>query len=80
MVHLPSSERVGLPSRASIYVTILYLRTIIGVVSSLPALETGNMAQILLGGCCRVGTALTVVSSIPISILGPLGLCELPPL
>ena len=69
MVHLTSGERVGLLSRASIVVIILCLRTIIGVVSSLPALETSNVTQILLGGCRGVGTALATVSSIPISIL-----------
>ena len=37
--------------------------------SSLPALETSNVTQILLGGCSGVGTALTVVSSTPITIL-----------
>ena len=69
MVHLPSGERVWLLSRASISVTILYLTTIIGVVSSLPALVTGDMAQVLLSGCCWVGTVLVAASSIPISIL-----------
>ena len=69
MIHLPSGERIGLLSRASISISILYLKTIIGVVSSLPALETSNVTQILLGGCCWVGTALTVAPSIPISIL-----------
>ena len=38
--------------------------------SILPALETGNVTQVFLGGCRWVGTALTVASSIPISILG----------
>ena len=39
--------------------------------SSLPALETSNVTQVLLGGCRGVGTALTAVTSIPISILRP---------
>ena len=69
MIHLPSGERVGFLSRASIAIAILYLRTIIGIVSSLPTLETGNVTQTLLGGGCWVGTALTVVSSTPITIL-----------
>ena len=37
--------------------------------SSLPALVTGDMTQVLLSGCCWVGMVLVVVSSIPISIL-----------
>ena len=37
--------------------------------SSFPALETSNVTQILLGGCSRVGTVLTGVSSLPITIL-----------
>ena len=69
MVHLSSGERVGLLPRASISIAILQLRTIIGVVSSLPALVTGDMTQVLLSGRCWVGTVLVVVSSIPISIL-----------
>ena len=39
------------------------------VAPDLPALETGNVTQILLGGCRGVGTALTIASSIPITIL-----------
>ena len=69
MVHLTSGERVGLLSRASIAISILCFRTFSGVMSGLPALETSNVNQILLGGCRGVGTALTVASSIPITIL-----------
>ena len=70
MVHLSPVERVGLLPRASIAITILCFRTLIGIVSSLPALVTGDMTQILLSGCCWVGTVLVAACSIPISILG----------
>ena len=69
MVHLTSGERVGLISRTSIAIPIICCRTFSGVVSGLPALEIGNVTQIFLGGCRGVGTALTVDSSIPITIL-----------
>ena len=69
MVHLSPVERVGLLPRASISIDILQLRTIIGVVSSLPALVTGDMAQVLLSGCGWVGMVLAVASSISIPIL-----------
>ena len=69
MVHLTFGEGVGILPSASIAITILCFRALSGVVSSLPALETSNVTQILLGGCSGVGTVLTVVSSIPISIL-----------
>ena len=69
MVHLTSGERVGLLSRTSGAISIHCFRTFSGVVSRLPALETSNVTQILLGGCRGVGTTLTVASSIPITIL-----------
>ena len=69
MVHLTSGERLGLLSRASITISILCLRTFGGVVSGLPALEIGNVTQVFLGGCRGVGTALTIASSILITIL-----------
>ena len=68
MVHLTSGERVGLLSRTSIAISILYFRAFSGVVYGLPALETSNVTQILLGGCRGVGTVLAVASSIPITI------------
>ena len=43
MVHLSLVERVGLLSRASIAISILEFRALIGIVSSLPALETSNV-------------------------------------
>ena len=70
MVHLTSGEGIGLLPRASIPIAILQLRTIVGVMPSLPALVTGDMTQILLSGCCWVGTVLVAACSIPISILG----------
>ena len=69
MVHLTSGEGVGLLSRTSVAISILCFRTFSGVMSGLPALETSNVTQILLGGCRGVGTVLTVASSIPIAIL-----------
>ena len=69
MVHLTSGEEVGLLSRTSVAISILCFRTFSGVVSGLPALETSNVTQILLGGCRGVGTVLTIASSIPIAIL-----------
>ena len=69
MVHLSFVERVRLLPRASIAISILCFRKLIDIVSSLPALETSNVTQILLGGCRGVGTALTVASSIPFTIL-----------
>ena len=70
MVHLSSSEGVGLLYSTSIAISILGFRTFSAVMSGLPALETSNVTQILLGGCRRVGTVLTIASSIPIAILG----------
>ena len=69
VVHLTSSEGVGLLSRTSIAISILCFRTFNGVVSGLLALETTNVTQILLGGCRGVGTILIVASSIPIAFL-----------
>ena len=69
VIHLTFGEGVGLLGRTSIAISILCLRTFSGVVSGLPALETSNVTQILLCGCPGVGTALTVASSIPITIL-----------
>ena len=70
MVHLTSGEGIGLLPRASIAVAILQLRTIVGIVPSLPALETGNVTLILLGGCGWVRAVLIAACSIPVSILG----------
>ena len=68
MVHLSSVERVCLLPRDPIAISILRFRTFSGIMSGLPALETGNVTQIPLGWCCGVGTVLTVTSSIPIAI------------
>ena len=68
MVHLTFGEGVGILCRTSIAISILCFRTFSGIMSGLPALETSNVTHIL-GGCCRVGTVLTVASSIPIAIL-----------
>ena len=63
-------ERVGLLPSASIAISILQFQTIIGVVPSLPALETGNVTLILLGGCGWVRAVLIAACSVPVSILG----------
>ena len=60
--------------RASIAISILGFRTFIGIMSSLLAFVTGDVAQIPLGWCWWVGAVLSVASSIP-----TLWLCELPP-
>ena len=70
MVHLASGEGVGLlASGAFVAVPVLHLWALGGVVSCLLALETGDVAQILLRPCSGVGTILISVSSIPIAIL-----------
>ena len=43
VVHLSPIERVGLLPSASIAIAVLQFRTIVGVVPSLPALETSNV-------------------------------------
>ena len=63
-------ERIGLLPSASIAIAVLQFRTIVGVVPSLPALETGNVTLILLGGCGWVRAVLIAACSIPVSILG----------
>ena len=68
--HLSPLERVGLLPRASIAISILWFGTLIGIVSSLPALETSNVTLILLRGCGWVRAVLVAACSIPISILG----------
>ena len=70
MVHLSFCEGVGLLGRTFIAISILRFRTFSGIMSSLLALETSNVAQIPLGWCCGVGMVLTAASSIPIAILG----------
>ena len=70
VVHPTVSEGVGLLGRTSISISILRFRTFSSIMSSLVALETGNVAHIPLGWCCRVGTVLAAASSIPIVILG----------
>ena len=80
MVHLTFGERVGLLGRTPIAISILCFRTLIGIVSSLPALETCNVTLVLLGGCGWVRAVLATACSIPISILGAANVCELPPL
>ena len=62
-------ERVGLLPGASISISVLQFRAVTGVVPSLPALETGNVTLILLGGCGWVRVVLIAACSIPISIL-----------
>ena len=65
VVHMASVERVGLlASRTSIAIPILRLRTICGIVPWVLALETGDVAQILLHWCSRVGTVLIAIPSI----------------
>ena len=68
MVHFSPVERVGLLPSASIAITVLQFRTIVGVVPSLPALETSNVTLILLGGCGWVRAVLIAACSIPIPI------------
>ena len=70
MVHLSFVEWVGLLPGASIAVPILSFWAVIGIMSILPALVTGDVAEILLGGCGRGRTILIIVFSIPIPILG----------
>src|SRR3989337_3088557 len=70
VVHLSPVERVWLFPRASIAISILRFRTLIGIVSSLPALETSNVTLILLDGCGWVRAVLIAACSIPVSILG----------
>ena len=70
VVHLTFGEGVGLLCRTSIAISILCFRTFSGIMSGLLALEIGNVAQIPLGWCCRVGTVLAAASSISIAILG----------
>ena len=72
-------ERVRLLPRASIAISILGFRTFIGIMSSLLALKESDLAQVPLGWGRWVGAVLSVASSIPITILEPLWLCELPP-
>ena len=48
MVHLNFGEGVGLLGRTSIAISILSFRTFCGIMSSLLALETDNVAQIPL--------------------------------
>ena len=69
VVHLSPVERVGLLPSASIAISVLQFRTIIGIVPSLPALETGNVTLILLGGCGWIRAVLIAACSIPIPIL-----------
>src|SRR6187399_2516269 len=69
VVHLSFVERVGLLPGTSIVVPILSFRALCGIVSILPALETGSVAQIPLGGCGWSGAVLIIICSIPIPIL-----------
>ena len=78
MIRLTSSERIGLPSRASITIHIVRFGTFGGVVSGFPALEVGNVTQIFVCGCCGVGMILIVVSSIPIAISMTTMVCPFP--
>ena len=73
-------ERVRLLPRASISITILGFGTFIGIMSSLLALVASDVAQILLGWSCWVGTVLSVVSSVTIPILGATMVVRTPPL
>ena len=59
VIHLTSGERVGLLSKAFIAIPVLGLRAISGIVSGFPALETRNVTQIFLCGCCGAGTILS---------------------
>ena len=68
VVHLSPVERVGLLSSASITVAVLQFRTIVGVVPSLPTLETSNVTLILLVGCGWVRAVLIATCSVPIPI------------
>ena len=51
VVHLTFREWVGLLGRTSIAISILCFRTFNGIMFSLLALETCNVAQIPLGWC-----------------------------
>ena len=68
MVHLSFVEWIGLLPSAPIAISILRFRALRGIVSSLPALETSNVTQVLLGVCCWVRAVLIAAFSIPISI------------
>ena len=61
VVHLTFGEVVGLLGRTSIAISILCFRTFSGIMSSLLALETGDMTQILLS---RSRTVLVAIASI----------------
>ena len=64
---MPLSERIGLlASRIPIF--ILRLRTLIGVVTCLLALEAGDVTQIFLHWCRRVEMLLIAIPSIAIAI------------
>ena len=68
---MPLSEKIGLlASRIpiAISISIMCLRTLIGVVTCLLALEAGDVTQILLHRCGRVEMLLIAISSIAIAI------------
>src|SRR3954471_3649217 len=68
VVHLSFVEWIILLLSAPITISILRFRAVCGIVSSLPALETSNLAQVSLGGCGWIGAVLIVAFSIPIPI------------
>ena len=75
MIHMPLSERIRLlASRIpiAISISILRLRTLIGVVPCLLAFEASDVTQIFLHWCRRVEMLLVAIPSIAIAIAIPL--------
>ena len=71
MIHMPLSERIRLlASRIpiAISISILRLRTLIGVVPCLLAFEASDVTQIFLHWCRRVEMLLVAIPSIAIAI------------
>src|ERR1041384_4358077 len=70
MVHLSLSKRVRLLiSRTPIAIAILQLRTFIGIMPFVVALEAGDVTQVPLHWCNRIGTLLISISSIAIPLV-----------
>src|SRR3954463_11472279 len=71
MIHMPLSERIRLlASRIpiAISISILCLRTLIGVVPCLLAFEASDVTQIFLHWCRRVEMLLIAIPSIATAI------------
>ena len=62
MVHLSFVKWIGLLPRAPITISVLRFRALGGIVSSLPALETGDMTQILLSWSRTVLVAIASIA------------------